>query len=42
MIGTVVLGREMTLSEVYRSTFGCVLGPLGLGDRRSGWCRPTA
>jgi subtilisin family serine protease len=29
MIGTVVLGREMTLSEVYHSTFGCVLGPVG-------------
>ena len=29
MIGTVMLGREMTLSEVYHSTFGCVLGPLG-------------
>jgi len=29
MIGTVVLGREMTLSEVYHSTFSCVLGPLG-------------
>ena len=29
MIGTIVLGREMTLSEVYHSTFGCFLGPLG-------------
>jgi Subtilase family len=29
MIGTVMLGREMTLSEVYHSTFGCVLGPVG-------------
>ncbi len=29
IIGTAVLGRELTYSEVYRSTFGCVLGPLG-------------
>ena len=29
IVGTIVLGREMTLNEVYRSTFGCVLGPLG-------------
>ncbi len=29
MIGTVILGRELTLNEVYRSTFGCVLGPVG-------------
>jgi subtilisin family serine protease len=29
MIGTVILGRELTLNEAYRSTFGCVLGPLG-------------
>lgn len=29
MIGTIVLGREMTASEVWRSTFGCFLGPPG-------------
>lgn len=29
MIGTIVLGREMTQNEVWRSTFGCFLGPLG-------------
>jgi subtilisin family serine protease len=29
IIGTAVLGRELTYNEVYRSTFGCVLGPLG-------------
>jgi hypothetical protein len=29
MIGTVMLGREMTLNEVYRSTLNCVLGPVG-------------
>ena len=29
MIGTVVLGRELTLSEAYHSTLGCVLGPVG-------------
>lgn len=29
MIGTVVLGREMTASEVGRSTLGCFLGPVG-------------
>src|SRR5262245_33028216 len=29
MIGTVILGRELTLNEAYRSTFGCVLGPIG-------------
>ena len=29
MIQTVLLGRELTLNEAYRSTFGCVLGPLG-------------
>ena len=29
MIQTVVLGRELTMNEAYRSTFGCVLGPLG-------------
>ena len=29
MIATVVLGRELTLNEAYRSTLGCFLGPLG-------------
>ncbi len=29
MIGTIVLGREMTTSEVWHSTLGCFLGPLG-------------
>jgi hypothetical protein len=29
MIGTVMLGREMTLNEVYRSTLNCTLGPIG-------------
>jgi subtilisin family serine protease len=29
MIGTVILGRELTLNEAYRSIFGCVLGPIG-------------
>jgi subtilisin family serine protease len=29
MIGTVILGRELTLNEAYRSAFGCVLGPIG-------------
>jgi subtilisin family serine protease len=29
IIGTIVLGREMTTSEVWRSTFGCFLGPPG-------------
>jgi subtilisin family serine protease len=29
MIGTVILGRELTLNEAYRSTFGCFLGPIG-------------
>ncbi len=29
IIGTIVLGREMTVSEVWRSTFGCFLGPPG-------------
>ena len=29
IIGTIVLGREMTASEVLRSTFGCFLGPPG-------------
>ena len=29
MIATVILGRELTLNEAYRSTLGCVLGPAG-------------
>src|SRR5665213_3357379 len=29
IIGTAILGREMTASEVGRSTLSCVLGPLG-------------
>lgn len=29
MIGTIVLHREMTAREVWRTTLGCVLGPLG-------------
>jgi hypothetical protein len=29
MIGTVVLGREMTTPEVWRSTLNCFLGPVG-------------
>jgi subtilisin family serine protease len=29
IIGTVILGRELTLNEAYRSTFGCFLGPAG-------------
>ena len=29
MIATVVLGRELTLSEAYRTTLGCMLGPVG-------------
>ena len=29
MIGTVMLNREMTANEVYRSTLSCFLGPLG-------------
>ncbi|HET7911220.1 MAG TPA: S8 family serine peptidase [Pseudolabrys sp.] len=29
IIGTLILGRELTLNEAYRSTFGCVLGPVG-------------
>jgi subtilisin family serine protease len=28
--GTIILGREMTAAEVYRSTLGCFLGPVGL------------
>ena len=29
MIATVVLGRELTMNEAYRSMLGCVGGPLG-------------
>jgi subtilisin family serine protease len=29
MIATVVLGRELTLSEAYHTTLGCMLGPVG-------------
>jgi hypothetical protein len=29
MIATVILGRELTLNEAYRSTLGCFLGPVG-------------
>ena len=29
MIATVVLGRELTISEAYHTTFGCMLGPVG-------------
>jgi subtilisin family serine protease len=29
MIGTVVLGRELTISEAYHTTLGCFLGPAG-------------
>lgn len=29
MIGTAILGRELTLNEAYRTTFGCLLGPAG-------------
>jgi subtilisin family serine protease len=29
MIGTAILGREMTLPEVYRSTLNCFTGPVG-------------
>ena len=29
MIGTVVLGRELTISEAYHGTLGCLLGPVG-------------
>src|ERR1039458_10245482 len=29
MIGTIVLGREMTLSEVNRMALSCFLGPVG-------------
>jgi subtilisin family serine protease len=29
MVGTVVLGRELTMSEFYHLSLGCVLGPVG-------------
>lgn len=29
MIGTVILGRELTIGEAYHTTLGCVLGPVG-------------
>ena len=29
IIGTVILGRELTISEVYHTTLGCTLGPVG-------------
>src|SRR5262249_44233454 len=29
MIYTVILGRELTISEAYHTTLGCMLGPLG-------------
>ena len=29
MIGTLILQREMTVNEVWRSTLGCFLGPVG-------------
>lgn len=29
MIGTLILQREMTVTEVWRSTLGCFLGPVG-------------
>lgn len=29
MIGTVILGRELTISEAYHTTLGCFLGPVG-------------
>jgi len=29
MIGTVILGRELTYNEAYRSILGCFLGPVG-------------
>ena len=35
MIGTVMLGREMTANEVGRSTLSCFLGPIGW------WLGPT-
>jgi hypothetical protein len=29
MIGTVMLGRELTIGEAYHTTLGCLLGPVG-------------
>src|SRR5262245_33625041 len=29
MIATVILGRELTYNEAYRSVLGCFLGPIG-------------
>ena len=29
ILGTAILGRELTMSEAYHSTFGCFLGPPG-------------
>ena len=29
MIATVILGRELTISEAYHTTLGCMLGPVG-------------
>jgi subtilisin family serine protease len=29
IIGTIILNRELTLNEAYRSTLGCFLGPVG-------------
>jgi len=29
IIGTLILGRELTIGEVYHTTFGCMLGPVG-------------
>lgn len=29
MIGTAILGRELTISEAYHTTLGCLLGPQG-------------
>ncbi len=29
MIGTVILGRELTIGEAYHTTLGCLLGPPG-------------
>ncbi len=29
MVGTVILGRELTIGEAYHTTLGCLLGPPG-------------
>ncbi len=29
MVGTVILGRELTIGEAYHTTLGCMLGPVG-------------